>query len=55
VLGRKLTCWGRNDYCQLGIGSTAQQNSPTDVVPGAGVSVYVLSVFGTALAFPHEG
>ena len=31
---RKVECWGRNEEGQLGIGSTAQQDSPAEV-PGA--------------------
>jgi hypothetical protein len=36
VTGGQAKCWGFNDYGQLGIGSTVQQNSPVDVVLGAG-------------------
>ncbi len=30
----KVKCWGRNEEGELGIGSTAQQDSPAEV-PGA--------------------
>ena len=41
VAGGGAKCWGGNDIGQLGIGSTAQQNSPADVSLGAGIKMCV--------------
>ncbi len=42
VNGGAIKCWGLNDHGQLGIGSTAQQNSPVDVSLGSGCREAVL-------------
>ena len=36
----KVYCWGRNDYGQLGIGSTTDQSSPTEITLPSGVTTF---------------
>jgi alpha-tubulin suppressor-like RCC1 family protein len=43
VTGESVKCWGGNSFGQLGIGHTAQQNSPVDVNMG-GMRLFVCRV-----------